>query len=566
MRKLNQKGSVLVFLTLAFALLGTFVGFALDFGRAYLEKARIARLVDAAALAAAKTLQGQTGLKDAATRSACDSMVMNGAPVVMVSSSKCAATTGAKFGANVDFVNITVPGGPPILGVQVTGTEPVPTTFLRFLGFMVPGDFSTINVAAAAQAAPQRPVDLMLVLDRSGSMKDPSGSGNAKINDLKTAVNSFLSLPNTFTPNDRIGIVSFATRGCGTSGQDSTAPSCVPDAALDFATTSYITTLKNKVSGLCVGTPTCVGGTNTMEALKTARPPLAASFDDPTRAATRKAVLLVTDGQPTFMKRNNDTDCKNDPKTNTALITTSNGRNTNAGGGPFTNGCVQGVPTIKSGGNLTPYMFRAPLNNPNSCLIGIPGSYSSSSCPSAAQGGTTNSQYYQNVIRCTRGFPKTEGGDCETGGAMHEANLIRNCGFNNSACTSGPNLEHDIVFFAIVIGKKDVNDPQGSVDENSKCMLARIANATDILNAATGVVEKMKDMCNGVFKTTIDQDDHLDLKMAWPTCAPGEASPCIDPKQEKGKVYVIDVNGNVNAQLNTVFQEIAMLLKLRLVL
>jgi hypothetical protein len=36
------------------------------------------------------------------------------------------------------------------------------------------------------------------------------------------------------------------------------------------------------------------------------------------------------------------------------------------------------------------------------------------------------------------------------------------------------------VFFAIIIGKKDVNDPQGSADENAKCLLARMANATDI--------------------------------------------------------------------------------------
>ena len=50
MRKLNQKGSVLIFFTLAFALLGTFIGLAVDFGRAYLEKARISRLVDGAAL------------------------------------------------------------------------------------------------------------------------------------------------------------------------------------------------------------------------------------------------------------------------------------------------------------------------------------------------------------------------------------------------------------------------------------------------------------------------------------------------------------------------------------
>src|SRR5262245_24382283 len=155
MRKLNQKGSVLIFLTLGFALLGTFVGFAVDFGRAYVAKARISRLVDGAALAAAKALKGQTGYEDEATKAACDSMEMNGAPVAMSGPLSCASTTGAPFSVTLQFTPVAVAGGPPIQHVQVTGIEPMPTTFLRFLGWMAPGDFSTIDVAATAQAAPE---------------------------------------------------------------------------------------------------------------------------------------------------------------------------------------------------------------------------------------------------------------------------------------------------------------------------------------------------------------------------------------------------------------------------
>ena len=81
MVKLNQRGSFMIWFTLSFALLATFVGFALDFGRAYLERARISRLVDGAVMVAAKVVQGQPGNEDAATRAACDSMTMNGAPV-----------------------------------------------------------------------------------------------------------------------------------------------------------------------------------------------------------------------------------------------------------------------------------------------------------------------------------------------------------------------------------------------------------------------------------------------------------------------------------------------------
>jgi hypothetical protein len=549
MRKLNQKGSILVFVTISFALLGTFVGFAVDFGRAYLEKARISRLVDGAALAAAKVLKGQAGYETEATRAACDSMVMNGAKVAMSGAGACAGTAGSNISVAVSFFDAPAPGGPPITNVQVTGTEPVPTTFLRFLGFLSAGDFSTINVAAIAQAGPERPIDLMLVLDRSGSMTSVDGTGNPKINALRTAVNQFIGLSNTFSSDDRIGMTSFSTRGCGVNGQDSTTTgSCQPDALLDYATSSHITSVQSKVSALVAS-----GGTNTMEALQTARGQLAPAFDDATRATTRKSVLLVTDGQPTFMRRNSDSACKRNPRDNTQLPTPNGFTNgtTNAGGGPFTTGCTQGVPTYTTS-SANPWMYRQQLSS-TSCLVAIPGSWSSTGCP-GSQSVTSNAALYRDVIRCTRALV-----NCTTNGAMYEANATRNCGFGNSSCGTGG--AHDIVFFAIVIGRNEPDSPQASVDANAKCLLARMANATDILNAATGVVETLTSVCNAKF-TTIDGDTHADLIESWP-CAAG---PCIDSTQEKGKVYIVDMNGNVTAQLNLIFQEIASLLKLRLLL
>ncbi|MGH7827210.1 MAG: VWA domain-containing protein [Candidatus Binatia bacterium] len=529
MRRLSQKGSILIFLTLGFALLGTFIGFAVDFGRAYLEKARISRLVDAASLAAAKALKGQAGFEDEATRAACDSMVANGAPVIMSGTGVCEATTGAPFTVALSFFDKAVAGGPPIRHVAVTGTEPMPTTFLRFLGWMTPGDFSTLNVAATAQAAPERPIDLMLVLDRSGSMTATDGTGTPKINALKTAVNAFLGLSNTFSANDRIGMVSFASRGCASSsGGESTAANCSPDVALDYADSSHISGLQNKVNGLNAN-----GGTNPMEAFQTARTPLAQAFDDPNRATTRKAVLFVTDGQPTFMKRNNTNDCRRDPKTGALLPSPGDSGN-------FPDGCKQGVPVVNDPADRF-YMFRGSVTTTG--LTAIP--------PSSASPNSIQSLYL-NTISCTRSLM-----NCVTNGAMYEANLTRNCGYSNSACTGGGN--HDVVIFSIAIGKKDLSEPQQSMDENAKCMLARMSNADDILNAATGVVEKLATVCNQVY-STMDGDSHADLKAG---CA-GDCT--VDNTQEKGKVFVIDVTGDVTAQLNQVFNDIASLLKLRLVL
>ena len=87
---------------------------------------------------------------------------------------------------------------------------------------MVPGDFSTLDVAATAQAAPERPVDLMMVLDRSSSMGETDATGHTKIAALKCAMTGLGCagdgfLGENFTPQDRIGMTSFGKRGCGTA-------------------------------------------------------------------------------------------------------------------------------------------------------------------------------------------------------------------------------------------------------------------------------------------------------------------------------------------------------------
>jgi hypothetical protein len=517
MGKLNQKGSVLIFLTLAFALLGTFIGFAVDFGRAYLEKARMSRLVDAAALAAAKTLQGQSGFEDEATRAACDSMEMNGAPVVMNGTACESTNSNATF--PVTFFDAPVQGGPPIRHVRVEGHEPMPTTFLRFLGWMVPGDFSKIDVATAAEAGPERPIDLVLVLDRSGSMS------GAKIAALKTTVNEFLD--NNFTGHDRIGMVSFAWRGCGNAagGDDIAANICQPDVAMADATSGHINTLKTRVNLL---TPNN-GATNTMEALRTARVPIAAAFNDPTRVATRKVVLLVTDGKPTAMRRDTDAQCKRNPMTGAVVAAWNTGS--------FPNGCIMeanDAPGGRSG--------RSTLSNPSS------------------QTYANGSTFFLNTITCIRSLNDCTGTN-RTNGVLYEADLIRNCGAGNASCTAGG--EHDVLFFAIGIGQDTPGlNPNQRFDKYAKCMLLRAANGTELLNSGNNTLESINTICTPPPPTYSDGDTYADLRNHWPSCT----GPCINSTQEKGKVYFVDQTGNVQAQMQQVFNEIAALLKLRLTL
>jgi hypothetical protein len=526
MRKLNQKGSVIIFITLGFALLGTFIGFALDFGRAYLEKARISRLVDAAAIVAAKVVKGQVGNEPAATRAACDSMAMNGASVVMSDPSTCVATAGAPLTASVEYYLAAVQGGPPITHVRVTGSEPVPTTFLRFLGWMVPGNYSTINVAARAEAAPERPVDLVLVLDRSGSMGEtPTGSSQTKLQILKSTINDFLG--NNFTGSDRIGMISFSTRGCGNaSGGDNTAlVTCVADVPLTDATSSNITMLQSRVNGLDLSNLT-----NTQEALRTARTTIAPVFNDSTRAVTRKAVLLVTDGKPTAFRLDTDAQCKRDPLANVLLPGTA------GTSGSFPSGCIMSA-SAANGSSIG----RSNVNLTGATTIT----------------STSTNHLFRDVIACTRSLSRCNASG--PNGAMFEGDFLRNCGFGNSSCGSAG--AHDVLVFAIGIGSISTT-PNASFDKNAKCMLARIANASDILNTGNNTTQTISSVCSPPPTLYGDTDTYQDLQDSWP-CGSG---PCINSAQETGKVYIVDLNGNVQAQLQQVFGEIAAILKLRLTL
>jgi Flp pilus assembly protein TadG len=494
MHKLNQKGSVIIFLTLGFALLGTFIGFALDFGRAYLEKARIARLVDGAALAAAKVLKGQVGLEDAATRAACDSMTMDGASVVFSGGNTCAGTTGS-LSVSVNYVQHPAPGGVDLWYVKVQANEPVATTFLRFLGWLTPGDYSTINVSAMAEAGPERPIDLMLVLDRSGSMQTNDGSGTPKSTALKTATSTFLD--NFNSSDDHIGMTSFGYRGCAgptLSGDANTDGDCSADKALG----SPISDIKTAVNSLVSN-----GSTNTMEGFRVAKTQITNAINDPTRSATRKAVLLITDGRPTSSRRFTDSECHQDPITNSTM-------NDPAVSGTFTTGCIFSVFTGALSQNSQNLIYYNPINAANFGVNWVT--------------GTNGATYYQHFVQFAR----------QT--AVDEANAIKNL------------ASKSVLIYVIAIGTIDNGYPGNSLDFNAKCFLGRLANDPNTVSTN----------CPNVF-TTGDNDSYPDLQ-------PCKADPssCIDNTQQKGRMFTIDMNGNVKQQLDDVFAQVAVLLKLRL--
>ena len=164
------------------------VGLAIDSGVMYLLKAKLQASADGAALAAARGLSQaldlasqQTAARDVAKRWFHANFPNNWMGVGVV------ADPTVSFPA----------ASPRTMIVQVSASITAPTWFMKILGFQN----LTIN---ATSEATRRFVNIMLVLDRSGSLYE-SGSCDAVAAAAKTFINSFVN------GQDRLGMVTFGT-------------------------------------------------------------------------------------------------------------------------------------------------------------------------------------------------------------------------------------------------------------------------------------------------------------------------------------------------------------------
>ena len=197
----SRRGQVMILLTAALTVLMVLGGLAVDMIYAYTIKVRLVTAVDAVALGVARALGRGVTISDQQTevartaqmlfRSNFPSNFMLTGATSLISAGPTIAGPNVPVGTYFE-TDATVPQG--VREVRLTGEVRIPLFFMRIFK-------SEIPIRAGAKAA-RRDVNVMMVLDRSGSM-------TAAWPDLRDAAIYFMDQFDNST--DQLGIVMFGT-------------------------------------------------------------------------------------------------------------------------------------------------------------------------------------------------------------------------------------------------------------------------------------------------------------------------------------------------------------------
>ncbi|GEA49808.1 hypothetical protein VIN01S_06120 [Vibrio inusitatus NBRC 102082] len=179
----ESQGLAVLLTVIALPFLLIMAGLAIDSGRAYSMQAKLFSAVDAAAIAAARAVaQGETAAEDAAQK------------YFDVNLSEALKTASPILGTPVITQVDDGSGGTGYISISLSATANMPTAFIGLLGF------DTWAVGAQAEAI-RRPVDIVLIVDNSGSLSDEADTVIAR---SKSFVSNFSE---SF---DRVSIVKYA--------------------------------------------------------------------------------------------------------------------------------------------------------------------------------------------------------------------------------------------------------------------------------------------------------------------------------------------------------------------
>ena len=184
----EDRGQAVVFVMVFLVAVIAIVGFVIDVGHAYQTQRSLQGAADAAALAGAQQLPDPAAAQTTAKQFGSSATGKN--RITDVAVTETVATS----------CNATIPGCSPVNMVSVDEAASVPTYFAKVIGV---NSFNLKVHAAACSPCGARQVDIMLVLDRTGSMcQDSRGQDQhptcPDMNNAKDGLRTFLGY---FDPN-----------------------------------------------------------------------------------------------------------------------------------------------------------------------------------------------------------------------------------------------------------------------------------------------------------------------------------------------------------------------------
>ncbi len=255
-----ERGIAVIATTIMLVILIPVIGLALDVTLLYVDKARLQGAVDGAALAGAESLargDNDSAQKTAAAQAAASYVFLN-YPTSFFFTNSVTVNQATDVTIDETVANQRTVG--------VTAHANVPTLFMRWL------NFTSTNVNASATVT-RRDVNIVLVVDRSGSLSCSTGSCScpAVIQAATNFVNKFSN------GSDNVGLVTFAS-----------------STNVDFPIANNFQTATVNVPTLINGV-SCEGSTSSAMALWTGYDQLV-GLNQP---AALNVILFFTDGIPT---------------------------------------------------------------------------------------------------------------------------------------------------------------------------------------------------------------------------------------------------------------------------
>jgi len=282
----DESGQVLVLATIMMVVLIAFTGFAIDVGHAYLVQRQLQAATDAAALAGALELPDRTRAEQVARDYGPEPTKRN----TLRSNDNAAITVETKC---VTAIITGCTPGSGVNSISVKSTSEVKTVFAKVIGF---DSFTVKANATACSPCSVKPIDIMLVLDRTGSMcqKSNGADDHPACTDLANAregMKTFLGLMNPVFHHVGLTVLPPATN----VGQRCAAVPGSNNYNYNLSTAAYtVVPLSSDYANL-VSTINCIqagGRTAYAKAIEQAQ----AELDLNGRPGVQHVIVLLSDG------------------------------------------------------------------------------------------------------------------------------------------------------------------------------------------------------------------------------------------------------------------------------